>query len=79
LKAVIPTEDDGVEEKKRDQHDGIVEQYKKIIREQVSLHGFFSLVFITEFDMLLCTIIVFMFKWVWQTLSFHATPGYRRE
>jgi len=35
LKAVIPTQDGEVEEKKPEQHDGIVEQYKKIIREQV--------------------------------------------
>lgn len=35
LKAVLPSADGEVEEKKTEQHDGIVEQYKKIIREQV--------------------------------------------
>ena len=35
LKAVLPAENGEAEEKKSDQHDGVVEQYKKIIREQV--------------------------------------------
>lgn len=53
LKVVLPSEDGYSEEKKPEQNDGVVEQYKKIIREQVSYGWFFPVCISRDFDQFL--------------------------